>query len=1596
MFFGIGPPRSYALPPALAPSEEKHSLDVAIAEDPRGRVVARVTAASLTLWTTSVHTAAPRRLLSLKRSAGSSTPSAATATTASASRPQPRVWALWLAHDHLAVLDAGATAVDIYAFEGLPHVATTRILDPEEQEIQRPHADASTSEPSTAVEIHVTGRVVDRVDVAAVDDRACCLGGLAGGAMLFVGLSSGLITVVHIPTAMEPESTALPTIWKIDVRVHLEPTPSAASTSTATATSTATSTACVGLSAATWLRPARGQIVPSWVYLVACFDGGKCFVMLLAPVAKSIEQLLSLVNSQQYDSDPNASSAGAGVGSNGCSGRCTAATLEPRGTRLALGWSDGGVSLFRLGVQRPDPKSSQRLLVLEPLRELSMQYWGYAPRDVGGVSALAWTHDARALAVGFSARGFSVFSTDGCRLLSSLPQHHTGSRAAPDEICASGVTALVWTRSSSSLVVVDRRPPPAVEAATANDVTETPDAARAPVVKELQDLAERVDVPLFKGEDGLCLSLSGTPGRGGAWVRSEHCFTRRRDGGEGPAEASGKICGGDLLVAIDGDDSVALLAFDAVIQRLKAVPQDSTVTLTFLRLRWPVVYPLAVAALASPPFLERNGLTPLFSDDNEPMDEDLCLREYALRMQEQHGDCESDDVDGTGRRPSFLEIERRAKFESWSALQGMPRDVAQHKYLKLLLALFPTWDPTRALEALVELASDLELTAPENSSNANDPNGPTSNDRNDQAAIATAETRASSAARLAFIEYDVARRVALQSHSADRVLLEAAALRLLPAPALDDPCAVVSAPSWQVPAAYAAACAPLRLVALSPTAQHVAVAGQRGLCVFNQRTGKWRLFGNVNDEQDLVVWALAWLGDDVVLVSGTRTSEHHRVLHLVAYPRNHLDAESVLATLSFRLDDDDDADDDNKQDDDELEHDDHVPRGVVTALEVEGDDAAFGLSRRELWWLGVDLAGGLAQQDLALTLTVRRRVRLPASLRQRQRGDAGHVGGRVLDFSLVPRAVHLAQDAQETGSSTTTTTPARRQRALSHSESSGAGWLSSLVTLLVGGEVPDQYEPADVLPRVVLLDAAGDVVVWDPEMRSQRLLSSRVSALVRVVVASTRWPTPCRLLVGLYGVDGLRLWLPALDGIYLQPLTRAFAEDDAKLETFLACHDPMRAKTYEIEFGTAPASVELYEHVLKEYGVSLEHALRTPARGGSSDGQLLAQQRGCVVTLDDPAATDRMTRFDPDVHVLGVEAARGLLVGVTTDVYMPSGVALPCYDLSSRVQPLFHVLLGFLVANQQLAWARDVLRVVRHELALSTPTQELFLHAMLESCFHEQLPVSCLDDALQLLRPATKQNTATTAEVDDVTRDEDGGQGDMDEYCEIVAHVARKSEPSRLKLLFPRAGDPLELLAVCRQRGELRTAANFLLILEECSEAAAFATSTADDDDAAGHRRRVFRSECAAGLLLQCVEQDEWALARHVVRVARDWEHDLQPQPQSQSPSTSTTERYVDDELSRFAWHALQRGRYEQVVACVEELLARLPTPSSPLVADGTVPTVDLTEERAHAAITERLRDAFVATNKLRELRVLRDAFEQAQHVEWERIAALLLHESEV
>jgi len=605
----------------------------------------------------------------------------------------------------------------------------------------------------------------------------------------------------------------------------------------------------------------------------------------------------------------------------------------------------------------------------------------------------------------------------------------------------------------------------------------------------------------------------------------------------------------------------------------------------------------------------------------------------------------------------------------------------------------------------------------------------------------------------------------------------------------------------------------------------------------------------------------------------------------------------------------------------------HVDDSFFTMETDDSQSRLFCVSQRELWYFYMQLGGSIRSSDLRMTLRLKRQVPLPS----RVLGDSPRVSRTrhaVADFAVLPRYLHIsdANGKQYRGGRH------RTQSDNTDDEVDDGGWFLGIVNMLVGGEVPDQYAPEEVLPRFAFLDVSGDVMVWDPEDRSQRLLCSNVSKMARLLVSPAEcaaWPTPCRLMFGLYGPEGMKIWLPLLDGVYMTP-SRAFDADERRLKTFLACHDPLRAKTYEIEFGTAPATAELYDQVVREYGIALEQFSFASATSSSTtleEGPF--NLRGCVTTVDDPLAVDGMLRFDSDVKVTGVQRAFGLLVGLSQDVYVPSGVALPCYDVFARVQPVFHTLLCLLVQNAQLTWAGQVLAAVRTHFALSTPTQELFLHSMLEACFAKKCSEDKLHLAIDLLRPAQAQSVSSATSSLDTA--------DIEEYCEIVAHVARKSEPSRLKMLFPAAGDPLELMASCQRRSELRTAANFLLILDECSTASTSSNS--------------LRAAGAASLVAQCVEHEEWALAQHVVRVALEWGGGGDD---GEDPVKS-----MEEHLAALARDNLARGEFERAARCVEELQAKMPPREPP-------PPLD--EEEDAVLAYDRLTTVFIRSNKRRQL----------------------------
>lgn len=79
----------------------------------------------------------------------------------------------------------------------------------------------------------------------------------------------------------------------------------------------------------------------------------------------------------------------------------------------------------------------------------------------------------------------------------------------------------------------------------------------------------------------------------------------------------------------------------------------------------------------------------------------------------------------------------------------------------------------------------------------------------------------------------------------------------------------------------------------------------------------------------------------------------------------------------------------------------------------------------------------------------------------------------------------------------------------------------------------------------------------------------------------------------------MKVWIPLLDGVDMTH-TKTFEQDS------LACHDPLRAKTYAIEFGTTSASAELYEQVISEYGIALDGFLSNGTGVGVGTGRMLA------------------------------------------------------------------------------------------------------------------------------------------------------------------------------------------------------------------------------------------------------------------------------------------------------------------------------------------------------------------------------------------------------
>ncbi|XP_074326367.1 uncharacterized protein LOC141664337 isoform X2 [Apium graveolens] len=94
-----------------------------------------------------------------------------------------------------------------------------------------------------------------------------------------------------------------------------------------------------------------------------------------------------------------------------------------------------------------------------------------------------------------------------------------------------------------------------------------------------------------------------------------------------------------------------------------------------------------------------------------------------------------------------------------------------------------------------------------------------------------------------------------------------------------------------LPVSYVSQNWPILHVAASKDGMYLAVAGLHGLIIYDIKSNKWRLFGNITQEQKIQCRGLLWMGKIVVVCNYDDSSNMYELLF---YPRYHLDQSSLL------------------------------------------------------------------------------------------------------------------------------------------------------------------------------------------------------------------------------------------------------------------------------------------------------------------------------------------------------------------------------------------------------------------------------------------------------------------------------------------------------------------------------------------------------------------------------------------------------------------------------------------------------------------------------------------------------------------------------
>ncbi|XP_027350147.1 RAB6A-GEF complex partner protein 1-like isoform X2 [Abrus precatorius] len=100
----------------------------------------------------------------------------------------------------------------------------------------------------------------------------------------------------------------------------------------------------------------------------------------------------------------------------------------------------------------------------------------------------------------------------------------------------------------------------------------------------------------------------------------------------------------------------------------------------------------------------------------------------------------------------------------------------------------------------------------------------------------------------------------------------------------------------KLPVSYISQNWPVQHVAASQDGMYLAVAGLHGLILYDIRLKRWRVFGDVTQEQKIQCKGLLWLGKIVVVCNYINSSNMYELLF---YPRYHLDQSSLLCRKSL-------------------------------------------------------------------------------------------------------------------------------------------------------------------------------------------------------------------------------------------------------------------------------------------------------------------------------------------------------------------------------------------------------------------------------------------------------------------------------------------------------------------------------------------------------------------------------------------------------------------------------------------------------------------------------------------------------------------------